>query len=113
MNDKSVESHRMGCSIESESSEVKGGSTFSGRGFRKTLLQEKLLHGAATKTIHVACQSLLPEGGARVLELLVGPVGVMPKGDPPNVITGVGNWPEELSLNRSLSHRIVADEQRS
>ena len=109
MNDKSVESPRMHCATESDSSEDKGGSAFPGRGFRKTLLQEKLLHEAATKTIHVACESLLPEGNARVLELLAGPVGVMPRGDQPNVITGVGNWPDELSDNGSLSHRIVAD----
>lgn len=99
----------MRCATESKCSEDKGGSTLSGRGFRKSLLQEKLLHEAATKTIRVACESLLPEGDARVLELLAGPVGVMPRGNPPNVITGVGNWPEELSENSSLSHRIVAD----
>jgi SAM-dependent methyltransferase len=94
---------------ESDHSEDNGGSTLSGRGFRKSLVKEKLLHEAATKTIRVACESLLPEGGARVLELLAGPVGPMPRGDPPNVITGVGNWLEELSENSSLSNRIVAD----
>jgi SAM-dependent methyltransferase len=109
MNDKHVESQRVFCATDSEVSEDKGRSTFSGRGFRKTLLQEKLLHEAATKTIDVACESLLPEGDARVLELLAGPVGLMPRGDPPNVITGVGNWPDELSRNGSLHHRIVAD----
>ena len=109
MKNESAEIHRIPRATESDGSLEEGGFGLSGRGFRKTPLQEKLFHEAAAKTVHVACQSLLPEGNARVLELLAGPLGVMPRQDPPNLITGVGNWADELARNDSLSHRIVAD----
>jgi SAM-dependent methyltransferase len=109
MKNESVESHRATTATEPNGPQGEGGLSPSGRGFRKTLLEEKLFHEAARKTIRVACQSLLPDGNARVLELLAGPLGVMPREDPPNLITGVGNWPDELCRNDSLSHRIVAD----
>ena len=80
-----------------------------GRGLRKGPLLEKVLYPAATSMIRVACEELLPEGNAHLLELLPGPVNVMPGGDEPNVVTGLGGRPEELSQNDGLRHRILAD----
>lgn len=77
--------------------------------FRKGPLLESLLHDAASGMIRVACEGLLPEGNANVLELLPGPEGVMPTCDEPNVVTGVSDWPDELLRNGTLSHRILAD----
>jgi SAM-dependent methyltransferase len=83
-----------------------------GRGLRKGPLLEKILHPAARSMIHVACEELLPEGNARLLELLSGPVNVLPGGDEPNQVTGLSARPDELSRNSGLRHRIVADLNR-
>jgi SAM-dependent methyltransferase len=79
------------------------------KGFRKGPLLEKLLHGAASGMIGIACESLLPDGKAHILELLAGSVDVLPRRGEPYVVTGVGRWPDELSENEGLSHRILAD----
>ncbi|MGW8320163.1 MAG: class I SAM-dependent methyltransferase, partial [Thermodesulfobacteriota bacterium] len=81
----------------------------SGRGLRKGPLLEKILHPAATSMIRVACQELLPDGNARLLELLPGPMNIMPGGDEPNMVTGLGGRQEDLSRNEGLRHRILAD----
>jgi SAM-dependent methyltransferase len=81
----------------------------TGRGLRKGPLLEKILHPAAASMIRVACEELLPDGNARLLELLPGPVNVMPGGDEPNVVTGLGGRLEDLSRNEGLRHRILAD----
>ena len=80
-----------------------------GRGMRKGPLLEKILHPAARSMIQVACEELLPEGSANLLELLAGPVNLMPDGDEPNVVTGLSARPDELSRNGGLRHRVVAD----
>ncbi len=80
-----------------------------GRGLEKGPLLEKLLHPAATAMIHVACEELLPDENAHLLELLPGPVNVMPGGDASLVVTGLGGRPDELSRNDGLSHRVLAD----
>ena len=79
------------------------------KGLRKGPLLESLLHEAALGMIRVACESLLPEGVAHLLELLPGPKGVMPRGDEATVVTGVSEWPEELLTNGTMNHRILAD----
>jgi hypothetical protein len=81
----------------------------AGRGLRKGPLLEKVLHRAALETIRVASEELLPEGNVRMLELLAGPMAVMPTGETPNVVAGVSRWADELSCNDGLRHRILAD----
>ncbi len=81
----------------------------NGRGVRKEALIEKVLHPAARSMIRVACEELLPDGHAHLLELLAGPENLMPTADPPNAVTGLGARPEELLKNETLSHRVLAD----
>ena len=80
-----------------------------GKRLRKGPLLDAILHEAASKMINAACESILPDENARVLELLAGPLCLMPRGKASHVITGVGPWPDELHQNGALAHRILAD----
>lgn len=87
----------------------KGGFRPVGRGLRKGPLLEKILHEAALKTIRVACEELLPEGEARLLELFAGPSALPQPGYASNQIIGLSHRHDELSENAALRHRVVAD----
>jgi SAM-dependent methyltransferase len=109
MNDKMVREAGQICndSAQEEQRAVNGGPRE--RALQKGPLLESVLHPAAVSMIRVACEELLPCGNARILELLAGPRNLMPLGDRPNAVTGLGTWKEELMKNDKLCHRVIAD----
>lgn len=80
-----------------------------GRGVRKGPLLEKILHEGALKAIRVACEEILPQGDASLLELLAGPRALTHTRYESNQIAGLSRCRDELSQNSALRHRIVAD----
>jgi len=76
-------------------------------------LIDRVLSGAARKIVHAAWEAILPENEGPVLELLSGPQGMMPEGRGTDRVVGTAVNLEELEQNRSLTHRVVVDVNRT
>ncbi len=84
-----------------------------GKVFRKGPLLDRIFHNAARKIVHTACETLFPDDGGPVLEILSGPRSLMPESVLDRQVTGTGASLEDLRQNRSLTRRTVLDLNRT